>query len=75
MKQVYRKGLFVREDLQIFEIKCKNCLTPFIFTLDELYYRNQGVTTPFLGRVSCHKCKCRNNVNREDKFKSTKEEK
>ena len=75
MKQVYRKGLFVREDLQIYEIKCGNCLTTFIFTLDELYHRNKGVTTPYLGRVLCPKCKCRNNVNREDKFKSRKEEK
>lgn len=75
MKQVYRKGLFVREDLQIYELKCSNCLTTFIFTLDELYHRNQGITTPYLGRVLCPKCKCRNNVNREDKFKPRKEEK
>lgn len=75
MKQPYRKGLFVRLDLQIYEIKCKNCLTDFIFTLDELYYRNQGVTNPYLGRVLCPKCKYRNNVNREDKFKPRKEEK
>ena len=75
MKQVYRKGLFVREDLQIYEIKCNNCLTTFIFTLDELYYRNKGIINPYLGRVLCPKCKCRNNVNREDKFKPRKEEK
>lgn len=75
MKQVYRKGLFVREDLQIYELKCSNCLTTFIFTIDELYHRNKGVTTPYLGRVLCPKCNCRNNVNRNDKFKPRKEEK
>lgn len=74
MKQPYRKGLFVRLDLPIYELKCSNCLCDFIFTLDELYYRNQGVNNEFLGRVLCPKCKRRNNVNRNDKFKPKKEE-
>jgi len=74
MKQVYRKGLFVREDLQIYEIKCSNCLKTFIFTLDELHYRNQGVNNEFLGRVLCPLCGRRNNVNRKDRYKPRKEE-
>lgn len=69
MKQRYRKGLFVRQDLQIYELKCVNCGTDFIFTLDECYHRNKGVVNKYLGKVSCPCCKYSNAVHRENKYK------
>lgn len=74
MKQAYRKGLFVRVDLNPYELICKNCGCDFIFSLDECYYRNQGINNEYLGRVLCPNCGYRNNVNRKDKFKPRKEE-
>ena len=74
MKQIYRKGLFVRIDQNPYEVVCKNCGCDFVFTLDECYYRNKGINNEWLGRILCPKCGFRNNVNRTDKFKLKVEE-
>ena len=74
MKQVYRKGLFVRIDLNPYEIVCKYCNTDIVFTLDECNYRNKGIRNEYLGTILCPCCHRKNVVHREDKFKQRKEE-
>lgn len=72
MKQIYRKGLFVRTDLNPYELICKNCGCDFIFTLDECHYRNRGIHNDYLGRIICPKCGYKNVVNRNNKYKEKK---
>lgn len=71
MKQIYRKGLFVRTDLKPFEIVCVSCSCDFVFTMEELKYRNTRAKgeLEILGLVSCPKCGWKNSVRKQDKFK------
>lgn len=71
MKQVYRKGLFVRMDLKPFELNCVNCGCDFVFTADELNYRNTRAKSDFdiLGLVSCPKCKWKNKATKQDRYR------